>query len=1023
MEYSHFAGDPEGAHQLPAMVGRDGLMRKINDQLAQQTSRPHILFLTGNGGIGKTRVLLEVLGLAQTKFNDILSPDYVVDLYHIQTHTPDGLAEAVWNALPPTASGRFSRYEAQKSAYARHQSSGDSRGLAEQHEAVLNAFWQDLAVVAGERKLLLMLDTAEKAVYTTRRRAEEAVDIAESWEWLARSLSIIPNALVIVAGRPQCLDLNGELEKRGIPYEVVEIPPLSEAESLAYWDEVISHTQNAGNEQLVERLNALDARMRRSAHFYSDGLPIVLSLLIDYLSMAQQGDIPAELRVDPAQVQERVGREPKTVREELEKRFVERFIHNARLGDTIDALGRAPKGVDANLLSRLLNVGLAEAERRLEEVRKFSFVKQRPTDKRFFLHDVMYEILKRHLYDKPTDASAGARASAIINQYYSDALDRAKEQLDEVMQPVWEGQRADLDFHRISQATIERQTVLAEIVYYRLRQDPGRGFLRYYRYMREAILSGQVLLDLLLQTELLTFWNEEDPTWEREEVGGIPRHVLEGLLSLRPVTRAWAEGDYPLALERVDYIRKKRKDVFGGRGTSSIVDGWEAFTRIMIGGADNLARARALLDDGIDLLTPAVSEDLSFIQLWRVKAVLAFCHRVRGYLNRIQGNIPEAVKDYRIAARLWRDTTFLIEQARTLNDLGFALSEQGQGADARALVNQALKILVGLGQYALAGLSVNTLAMIEIKQGNYGDARHNASRALGLFRSLQYRRGTGLALIALAEATRRYSAVQVASVADKVRLLREARDCAWEAVAIFRESKSETDRLVEAQIEVGCACRDWTRLRRDHPNPIDNVDRLKEESRNALEEAATLAGTSILHRHVDALVNLAWLGQYTRDPNLLSDAAARAEQAVPQEYRIDPTTGTAPIDHTTAQRLLWPQLGKLYNLYGSRAFNSYSQAEQSSESASESLRQSIRWHALGLEHSALYSENYQGLVQAKEHIFSSLNELSSEALVSVAQAIESFERGYSIRGSDRAKKSQFRELLESRALWYGANGG
>jgi len=58
MEYSHFAGDPEGAHQLPAMVGRDGLMRKINDQLAQQTSRPHILFLTGNGGIGKTRVLL-----------------------------------------------------------------------------------------------------------------------------------------------------------------------------------------------------------------------------------------------------------------------------------------------------------------------------------------------------------------------------------------------------------------------------------------------------------------------------------------------------------------------------------------------------------------------------------------------------------------------------------------------------------------------------------------------------------------------------------------------------------------------------------------------------------------------------------------------------------------------------------------------------------------------------------------------------------------------------------------------------
>lgn len=1027
MDRNNSHEDMSAAHSTPKMVGRGGLLKKVDDLLATDKPVPFVLFITGEGGIGKTRFLREVWTHASGQSDRILTPNDIIDLYHIQTHTPDGLADAIWNALPPAASGRFNNYESQKAAYARQQTSGDARGLAEQHQRVLDAFWQDLRDVTAKRKFVLLLDTGEKALYTTQRNPDESTDIAESWDWLTQSLTSFPNVLAVVAGRSRCTHLKAQLEAADIAYTIEPIQPMHEEESLAYWESVIDNARLSGNEDLVNRLNELDDDMRQTAHYHSKGLPILLSLLIDYLGIAPMGDVPSELRDTPAEVQVR---QPDIVRHDLEERFVERFVTNARMGDTIRSLGRAPKGVDAELLSRMLDITTDEALRRLQALERFSFVKQRPADKRYFLHDVIYEILERHLYSKATDAPEADKSARIIEAYYENALQQIQQRLAEVMQPIWEGQYAELDFSRVNQAIVERQTILAEIVYYRLRQSPGRGFLRYYRYMREAILSGQTLLDLLLQTELLTFWNERDPDWIKDEIGGVPRYVVEGLLSLRPVTRAWAEGSYQLALDRIEKIRDERSDIFQGRGTRSIFDGWQAFSLIMLGGADNLAQARRLLDDGIDLLAPVAEEDLPDIQLWRVKAVLAFCYRVRGYLNRMQGNIHAAVWDYRHAARLWRDTNFLIEQARTLNDLGFALSELGLGTDARALVNNALDILVRLGQYAMAGLSVNTLAMIDIKQGAYEDARRNATRSLAIFRSMGYRRGTGLALIALAEATRRHSATNLLTLNEQVRLLREARDHAREAVDIFSEMKAEQDRLVEALIEVGCACRDWARIRREHQSPLDNVERLKEESRAALERAAEAAGPSILYRQLDALVNLAWLGYYTDDQTLLNDAAQRADSAIPSGYRIDPKTGTASVDRSTAQRLIWPQLGKLLTLRGFRSFDEFERLadDKTPEGrvlAEKHLRESIELQALSLEHSILYSESYQGLTQAKQQIYIRLNKLDASDLRVVADAVEEFEKRYSIGEMVQGRTSQLRNLLESRALWYGPfrNGG
>ena len=873
---------PTGPYATPHLVGRTALLGRVDELLRRPVPRQAtVLFFTGDGGIGKTRFLLDILDRASKDSIFILARQ-IIDLYHIHNHTIDGLMESICAVLPPEA---FVAYRDERLILERMQLSGNPSGLAEQHQKVFDTFAVDLRSLSATKPVLIALDTAERLLYATSHAAQSIGDAAESWQWLCRLLPTLPNLILLVAGRRESSDLQSYIKQQNVALVSEEIPPLNEAESLHYFEAVLKMDLGGEAGQAIARLAAFDEETRRTAAICAGGLPITLALLIDFLSVATAGEIPDDLKLSPAEATMRVQADPAGVQRRLQEAFIRRILRAHRIGDTILALGRLPKGADVELLARVMDVFREEAEVRLAEVSHLSIVKIRPADQRYFLHDVVYEMLREYVYGGAGDTKAGFVSEQVL-KYYDELLTRVQQRITEWFQPVLQTGKSASALSDLTKLILERQVILAEVLYYRLRQDTGRGFLRYYRYMREAILSSQTLLDLLLQIEMLTFWSERDSNWTEIEIDGVPRYVVEGILEIRPVTRAWAEGSYQLAIQRVDEIQRNRPDLFQqSRGTRSIFNGWKAFSLIMLGGAQNLVSARALLDNGIDILTPAIAENLPAIRMWRAKAVLAFCYRVRGYLNRIQGNIHSAVADYRVAARLWREINFLIELARTLNDLGFALSELGLGTDPRVLVKEALAILESLGQYTLAGLSVNTLAMIDIKKGAYGDARENAAKSYTIFRSLQYQRGTGLALIALAESTRRYSTTTLTTLNERIDLLREARKYAREAVTIFGETHSEEDRLVEALIEVGCACRDWARLHKEHPalteTLTETLDDLKEESKAALEKAAEVAGATLPHKHLDALVNLAWLGYYAGDVQLLESATKHVEGAIP----------------------------------------------------------------------------------------------------------------------------------------------
>src|SRR5689334_14925290 len=129
-----------GAYSTP-LVGRANILGQIETTLNDQSLEPRIVFITGGGGIGKTRLLAAALEVAQ-HLSGLHVARAIVDLYHVPTHTPAGLTFALYQALkPPTDT--FQEYIAARKKLESMHLSGDISGIAAQRTQALETFGQD----------------------------------------------------------------------------------------------------------------------------------------------------------------------------------------------------------------------------------------------------------------------------------------------------------------------------------------------------------------------------------------------------------------------------------------------------------------------------------------------------------------------------------------------------------------------------------------------------------------------------------------------------------------------------------------------------------------------------------------------------------------------------------------------------------------------------------------------------------------------------------------------------------------
>ena len=1009
MEVPELLAEYAGALVTSDVINREDLLEAIRQAIHGEGT--HIFYIRGDGGIGKTYLLRAVLRRCQPGgpwYREPLlvpPPENLVDLYHTVHHTREGLAHALRHSLP-APDGAFARFD---EAYGRwEQEKYDLAGMLKElstlQERIGEAFVEDLNGLADQGyRPVLVLDTAERLLYgedEIQRRLGLEPERTEALKWLLDILPRLRNAVVLIAGRPEPARLKDDLKALGA--QVWEPGPFGLEETKAYFDAVAERARELGWEDAARQIASIPDEMREVIHHYTGGRPILLALMIDYLLVADA--LLPQVKEPVEEVRKRVQEAPEeleTIRAEVERELVRFWMETGREADqAVRALAWAPKGMDAELLARVLELrkdgrwDTETAQNWLGVIRDLSFVKTRPADGRVFLHDEMYTLFRNYVLAEASEEERKRVYKAIL-QYYEDKILRKRQEVRDLSRPG-KSTRPEValgmpqppaDPVALARATAELWRLMAEEVYYRFQRDPVDGFQTYQSYARESYWSYEDTLERLLYSEVLEFLQ----THEGETFDGLPRAMVEVALGgIRRVERLKRENRFDEAVNLAERIYAESSDLLSRAGLLSIqlrILEAEALTYL----GKDLRRAEQTLREAIQRLE-AVSPGSGF-ERWQQDVLLAEAQNVLGYCYRNMGWFHRAVEAYNRAVRRWRrleqeeadelrQRALRAQHANTLNNLGWALAELGRFAQAAQVCEDALEMRVGLGPAAPVALTLNTYGMVLVRDDKPHRARVLSSRALAIFRDLGYPRGVGLCDIALAEALRRMVAIPfLYSPEDGAELLRQALRHADDAVDIFTHQVPERSRLVEALIERGCIYRQWAWLRPLYLSDQDpDQNELARRSEADLTRAMEEAGEDLAYRRLDAQVNLAWLYYYMRAHERAQKEAGAALSSVPEEYRFE--KGRPDTEHLP-YTFYWFLQGKTHLLLGELMWREFAEGK-----GLEFLERCGEHYTLALAYDELFAPDFRDMRRALYRIYQRVRGLNDREFRMLRRGID-----------------------------------
>jgi tetratricopeptide (TPR) repeat protein len=746
------------------LVGRAAELERLDRYLHARGER-HFVYYLADGGLGKTRLLEELeqkVKAAGPKF----SFSGIMDLYHTDTHSNSDVEHTIVQGLDP-AEHYFPRYRAERTQYIRIRERGADPGELERRRQQLSGmFVEECNRMALEaHKLVLCFDTIELLQYESsiveeRARLDE-VD-ARLKPWLLKTLPQLHNVLVVFAGRPRqpasdeasaslhvrlLKDMETAFRREDSHWEAIELKPFTQAET----DEFIHSL--SGSRELIP------AGVLPLVHRLTEGRPIFLHLILDLIGRLSQepGRILAlfDQWADLAQSNEGDA-QLQGARHEVQEAILASLQNDAGdLSGYFARLALMPKGIDADVLQEVFGMTLLEAQKFLDRIRPLSFVKQHKGRlgaqlERFFLHDEMYRLLTSPTLISYVRVEERAMAARLATSYYVHRITEMTEQQQQQQDPA---ARAGLR-RQLQQLQVEQ-------LYYLLAQDVHAGYDKFRKLSDQAHRDRQVGFSMQLLDEFLRFYNTP------------ARRRLFAMAEIEPeqVTREnallWLERFHWWAsYERaVAFAETLMADPVGFHIRDEDLASWGNLYAFWV-------RDRTILYGYEPATIEKARPALDALRLCRSPGRAELLARARlatsiGYMLDQGGLLDSAAPCYVEAKTAFSSLNgYRDELAMLLNNMAYLYATQGQMTLARSLASEALRINRELNNIYSRGLTLATLANVEIRRGDYRQAADYGKEALGLFQELEDAHGTVLALLSCAQADRKQA---------KYKLLKEGK--------------------------------------------------------------------------------------------------------------------------------------------------------------------------------------------------------------------------------------------------------
>lgn len=382
-----------GIERPKKYINRPAILEKIRHAIYPNDALCHVVLIKGSGGMGKTRLLEEVMSRLGSdemrRLYPMVEEDWsaqylqqavvgrLFDFIHIYLHTRNSFLSELgkvgnWGNAPNT---NFRDFQAADTRLTRKLDAGTSLATMQEAEReMLDAFWRDYHQATLNQRLVIPLDTAEQLSLLDSKWLEEqklltAKDLEKNiQEWLIHHIAVgdFAKTTFLIAGR----------EKEGQPFfdkieaalkvsphcrfTIITAEPFSLDEISQFCLALAEDSEKS--EVVAEQTLASDFRelaqdRERLAvlKIFTEGQPVRLALYTDVLFEGHSIPEPLRLSLPEAQQIEQNYDKLKEAQRQIEREFVNMLFRRPTLRSQILlALVRATRGLNTYQLHYIL---------------------------------------------------------------------------------------------------------------------------------------------------------------------------------------------------------------------------------------------------------------------------------------------------------------------------------------------------------------------------------------------------------------------------------------------------------------------------------------------------------------------------------------------------------------------------------------------------------------------------------------------------------------------------------------------
>ena len=450
------------AEQVP-FIGREEELAFIERLINDETGKSYFIFINGEGGIGKTRLLQEIhKKLSMVKNDKIVTTD-IFDFdnprFHIQKNIGQRIAEFNKEQFHVYIIGLKDYLEMESKSL-------DSDSLARKLKEIYYKFIECFNSFTKTNRPVIFFDTLEALP-----------DNSDFWNYLSEMAGYLQNSIIIVAGRNADVKGKKYLEQRNTRINddsifIINLSKFGDAEKREYIRKKAENVNISLSDDMIEFLTRFADR------------PIFIDLAVEWITRNISIDCLTNFN-----------RLTDFSDKEFEKQLV---IHIAQTRTEIDKLILLLSHVnplDEGMIAELLyknedrEYARSKSQKFFFEAKSYVFVKILP-DGNIKLHDEMQRLIKKYVWEE-VDPEGGRRA-----EYSKTSIEYFKKKIKSVLEKINnESSRVD---------EYEQQLVLlkAEYLKHSLIVNINDGFKIFEELFDEATKSPQFHIREILIKEM-----------------------------------------------------------------------------------------------------------------------------------------------------------------------------------------------------------------------------------------------------------------------------------------------------------------------------------------------------------------------------------------------------------------------------------------------------------------------------------------------------------------------------------------